>query len=253
MSVQPDGADRALAKARGLLDGLEVDVAESLRVARLWLDRAEGCGGCHGLGAHRRWCPTVVGTAAKGTAPMARLIFLDTETTSLDRRTREIWDLAYIIRDDDHNDVEKQWFLPVSLREADPISLKIGNYYQRHPSPMHSRGDARSISNSLVDPHGLWREVASDLRDAIIVGAVPSFDEETIADTLHGRNGLQPTWHYHLVDIETLAAGALGMEPPWDFDEVLARYGLAQHDDRHTALGDARLVRDLYDAWKGQR
>jgi oligoribonuclease (3'-5' exoribonuclease) len=184
---------------------------------------------------------------------MARLIFLDTETTSLDRRTREIWDLAYIIRDDDHNDVEKQWFLPVSLREADPISLKIGNYYQRHPSPMRSRGDARSISNSLVDPHDLWREVASDMRDAIIVGAVPSFDEETIADTLHGRNGLQPTWHYHLVDIETLAAGALGMEPPWNFDEVLARYGLAQHDDRHTALGDARLVRDLYDAWKGQR
>lgn len=61
---QPDDAGRALAKARGTLDGLEVDVAESLRVARLWLDRAEGCGGCRGLGAHRRWCPTVVGTTA---------------------------------------------------------------------------------------------------------------------------------------------------------------------------------------------
>lgn len=63
-SVQPDDAGRALAKARGVLDGLEVNVGESLRVARLWLERAEGCGGCHGLGSHRRWCPVVVGATA---------------------------------------------------------------------------------------------------------------------------------------------------------------------------------------------
>lgn len=63
------------------------------------------------------------------------------------------------------------------------------------------------------------------------------------------ENGAAPTWHYHLVDVETLAAGALGVEPPWNFDEMLARYGLVYDEaERHTALGDARMARDLYDA-----
>jgi hypothetical protein len=62
-------------------------------------------------------------------------------------------------------------------------------------------------------------------------------------------NGICPSWHYHLVDVETLAAGALRMAPPWDFDKLLGEVGLTYDEaDRHTALGDARMVRDLYDA-----
>jgi hypothetical protein len=57
------------------------------------------------------------------------------------------------------------------------------------------------------------------------------------------------TNNYHLVDVETLAAGALRMPPKWDFDKLLAAFGLTYDEaDRHTALGDARMVRDLYDA-----
>jgi hypothetical protein len=38
------------------------------------------------------------------------------------------------------------------------------------------------------------------------------------------------------------------MPPPWDFDELLQLHGLVYDEtDRHTALGDARMVRDLYD------
>ena len=62
-------------------------------------------------------------------------------------------------------------------------------------------------------------------------------------------NGICPSWRYHLVDVETLAAGALRRPPPWRFDDLLADYGLVYDEaDRHTALGDARMVRDLYDA-----
>lgn len=51
------------------------------------------------------------------------------------------------------------------------------------------------------------------------------------------------------MDVETLAAGALHRAPLWDFDELLAAYMLAYDEkDRHTALGDARMVRNLYDS-----
>lgn len=73
----------------------------------------------------------------------------------------------------------------------------------------------------------------------------------TVAGPDH--HGLRETWHYHLVDVETLAAGRLGWAPPWNFDKILGAFDLAQGEDRHTAIGDARLVRDLYDQIIGSR
>lgn len=174
---------------------------------------------------------------------MTRLVFLDTETTSLDRYTRRIWDIAYIIRDKDHKDTEKQFFLDPNLKDADPMSLRIGGYYQRHPNFNDGHYE------NFVSTPMLVRTVVRDFMDAVIVGAVPSFDEETLARLCH-ESGNPITWHYHLLDIESFAAGLLGMEPPWNFDKVLANYGVGYRDgaDRHTALGDARIVRDLYDA-----
>jgi hypothetical protein len=176
-----------------------------------------------------------------------RYVFLDTETTSLDRYKRQIWDLAYIIRDpgNGHDDTERQFFFSASLKDADPISLNIGRYYERHPKPYYMYG-----GNSHYEADAL-REVAEDLRGATIVGAVPSFDEETLAKMLHKRLGLQPTWRYHLVDIETLVAGHLGVLPPWNYDEIIRATDLPPITDRerHTAIGDARTVRDLWDWW----
>jgi hypothetical protein len=85
------------------------------------------------------------------------------------------------------------------------------------------------------------------LDESTIVGAVPWFDTGMLEDFLHPLD-LKPTWHYHLVDVETLAAGATGMQPPWHFDELLRHFGLCYDEQaRHTALGDARMARDLYD------
>ena len=85
-------------------------------------------------------------------------------------------------------------------------------------------------------------------RGATIVGAVPNFDTEVLATRMRAH-GICPSWHYHLVDVETLAAGALRKPPPWNFDELLGLYGLTYDEaDRHTALGDARMARYLYDA-----
>jgi len=170
-----------------------------------------------------------------------RLIFLDTETTGLDPRRHRIWDIAYIIRDPGSLDRERSMFVNVDLDEADPFALGIGHFYDRHPFWTSTPGNCYMESAMAFD-------VARDFRDAIIVGAVPWFDANMLTAALY-RSGLMPTWHYHLVDVETLAAGAHRLPPRWDFDSLLAGYGLTYDEaDRHTALGDARMVRDLYDA-----
>ena len=43
-------------------------------------------------------------------------------------------------------------------------------------------------------------------RGATIVGAVPSFDTERLSQLLR-RNGIEPPWHYHLMDVENLVLG----------------------------------------------
>jgi hypothetical protein len=71
------------------------------------------------------------------------------------------------------------------------------------------------------------------------------------ARLLH-RNGVLHRWHYHLVDVEALAAGSLGIEPPWKSDDLAAALDITvAGEDRHTALGDARWARAIYDAVMG--
>lgn len=180
---------------------------------------------------------------------MTRTIFFDTETTSLHRTKRRIWDVGYIIRDDHAPDIEKQFFVSASLRNADPISLQIGGYYDRYPNPFPSFSSRAfaAVEDQIITEPEMCEIVARDFYNAYLVGAVPSFDEETLARAFH-RYSYQITWKYHLIDIESLAAGALGMLPPWNFDNILLSYGLEYDErDRHTALGDARMVRDLFD------
>ena len=179
---------------------------------------------------------------------MTKLIFLDTETTSLDRRSRQCWDIGYIIREG-NTEHTTQMFVYADLADADFTSLKIGGYYQRHPDPFrYGRLGQDGREDAVVSPKVAAGRIAQDFKDGIIIGAVPSFDEETLANLLH-EHGLAPTWHYHLIDIESMAAGHLKARPPWNFDTLLAAFGLIYDErDRHTALGDAVMVKELYDA-----
>ena len=172
------------------------------------------------------------------------LVFLDTETTSL-RHDRRVWEVAAIVRDHEKGqDLEHSWlvhFEDLDLGNADLMSLKVGKFFQRHPFAIGDYVKVRTEFRVLQDVEELTR-------DALIVGAVPWFDTEVLGNRMRA-NGLCPSWHYHLVDVEALAAGALKLAPKWDFDKVLDAFGLTYDEaDRHTALGDARMVRDLYDA-----
>lgn len=172
------------------------------------------------------------------------IVFMDTETTSL-RPDRRAWEIGLIRREPGSPDVEYSAFIApedLDLGNADLMSLKIGKFFDRHPMAKGPRDD------DVYSERAVLATVEALTRGATIVGAVPNFDTEVLGARMRA-NDLCPSWHYHLVDVETLAAGALRKPPPWNFDELLGTYDLTYDEAaRHTALGDARMVRDLYDA-----
>jgi DNA-binding CsgD family transcriptional regulator len=161
------------------------------------------------------------------------IVFLDTETTSL-RHDRRVWELAYIVRRDGEKDWERTGFIDsrdLDFANADPFSLKIGGFYDRHPQ----RAGLHEDSSRVVDERTALLTLERYARGATIVGAVPNFDTEVLSNRMRAY-GICPSWHYHLVDVETLAAGAVRKPPPWDFDGLLAEFGLKYDEaDRHTA------------------
>lgn len=167
---------------------------------------------------------------------MTRLAFLDTETTGLDPDLHEVWEVGVIVREDDGTETEEHWFLPVDLGRADAVALRIGGFHDRYDRELVERLDLFA------------RDFAKLTRGCHLVGAVISFDEERLRRLLRS-NGACPEWHYHLIDIEALVAGQFGVQPPWKSDELGAMVGtLVSDEDRHTAIGDARWAKAVYDA-----
>jgi DNA polymerase III epsilon subunit-like protein len=176
------------------------------------------------------------------------LVFLDTETTSL-RPDRRIWEVAMIRvpRPDSEGRTDggqTRWqqmihHQDLDLGNADPASLRIGGFYERHPSC----GAACDMS---------WESAAMYVveqwtRGATIVAAVPNFDTETLALRMRA-SGLAPAWHHRLVDVETMAAVALGEEPGYRSlgDSARALGLIVDPATRHTAMGDAELCCAIY-------
>lgn len=192
----------------------------------------------------------------------APLCFLDTETTSLDPERRLAWEFAAIRRNPTGHQEKIQIFIDVDLKDADPMSLKIGGYYDRHPfgrriSSLHL-SDQMSVT-SPMGAYGAARQIARTTHGAHLVGMNPSFDAETLGKLLRSQ-GLTPGWHYHLVDVEAMALGYLqgkGCDMPslpWKSDDLAAALGVSIPDtDRHTAMGDVRLAMHMYDKMIGEQ
>ena len=187
-------------------------------------------------------------------------VFIDTETTSL-RPDRRAWEIA--LADPDHplardgaDPVTLTWMIEAAdldLGNADPFSLKIGGFYERHP---------QYAATHLTDGPGPFRErealeqIERATRGRHLCGNVVSFDAEVLAARMRAH-GIAPSWHYHLIDIEAMAVGFLrghfgsvfAEVLPWDSEVLSAAFGVdpAQFD-RHTALGDARWAMAEWDA-----
>jgi DNA polymerase III epsilon subunit-like protein len=202
---------------------------------------------------------------------MTPICFVDTETTSL-RHDRRAWEVAVIVRRPGQPDHEQSWFIhehELDLGNADLGSLKIGRFHDRHPqaAPGADQSPGSPLRTKVKPEFDVMRQVEELTRGAHLVGAVPNFDAEVLGNRMRAH-GICPSWHYHLIDVETLAVGFLRSSAayggsgagsmrelagsitalPWNSEALSRALGVDPEDfGRHTALGDARWARAIFD------
>ena len=209
---------------------------------------------------------------AKAPRPLA---FIDTETTGLDADHHDAWEIAVIHRRPGHPDAEYLWQIRVSLAEADPEALDINGYRKRFAVPEGELAVRLATDATPADRPVSGRDLMLDLMaildGSILVGSNPAFDERFLTK-LFRQAGATPAWHYRTRDIATMAVGHLYgqaytltkqncdaefyaradrlLEDGWKSYELSRLMGIEppEKDVAHTALGDARWARDVYDA-----
>jgi hypothetical protein len=174
-----------------------------------------------------------------------------------------------IRRDPDGYEREFQAFVDVDISGAERGALEIGGYWMRHPAgialrtrlPRPQPDDMPAFLSPAVAAGLVWNWT----RGAVVIGCTVNFDTETLAPMLLA-NGLEPEWDYHILDATTYAAGYLraladvgepgnlpidydNLEPPYKSTTIAAMLNVTiPPEDRHTALGDARLALRMFDA-----
>lgn len=186
---------------------------------------------------------------------MNRVAFIDCETLGLDADVHPVWEVAVILPDG------FEWECQVRVTERDislahPVALEISGFNERY------------AKTNVPD---LPEDVAHYLHELIperchLAGMVVSFDEERLRRMMW-EHGYSPPWHYHLVDVETLVVGWLAASrsepvaedvrgwvpdkcvPPWKSEELSLAVGVdPEQFARHTAMGDARWAKAIYEA-----
>jgi len=179
--------------------------------------------------------------------------FIDTETTGLDPRLHWAWEIAVILPDGDHEG-EHVWrvlMYPDQMADADPAALDNGGFHTRY-----DEADAETPLRSA--------EMLRDLIDGRhLIGANPGFDVSMLGRLFNGPDDVP--WHYHYLDVSALAIGYLyGLAdeflpheaeaelramPPYSSSRLGEQLGVepATEAERHTALGDARWARRMYE------
>lgn len=199
------------------------------------------------------------------------LVFIDTETTGLDERpgwdgVNTVWEVGLIRRAGHYNPAmygQWSWQLRVDPGTVDPAAAKVNRFHERYrlSNPAVETdavvtgcppGSGYHPGDQLTMPR--WAELFVDLvAGGHWAGIVPDFDVNHLVPLLTANGQLlgwpSRPWHYHLIDPESMAAGLLGLAPPWHSYGIAEAFGITIPErDQHTALGDARHAEQLYEA-----
>lgn len=160
------------------------------------------------------------------------IAFVDLETTGLSVHLHEPWEIALLI-----DDVILEWQLPVDLSFASPEALVINRYYERAKPEL------------CQDPVEVAAQVAELTSGRVLASCGIDFDAGMLEFLLNSC-GMAPAWHHNLLDVTSYAAGALGLEPPWNGKIVSDLLGLPDQkdDEKHTARADVIRYREIYTA-----
>jgi hypothetical protein len=164
------------------------------------------------------------------------LCFIDTETTGLDPRIHQPYEVCWW-REDERE--PSTLLLPHSLDYADGAALRIGGYFERRMQP-------------FTDPDELVRvELIARLRGVTLVGSNPAFDAAMLTRFIGA-----PVWHHRLIDVANAGMWVFGLSEPPGLASVanLCRdEGYEVPEPDHTAEGDVRTTRAVYEALRAIR
>lgn len=198
--------------------------------------------------------------------------FVDTETTGL-MQNHEIWEIAAILDPDtDTPDPgEYVWHIqPEHLETADNIALQINGYFERFAGyrdhsedidPWARQNDYPAEKQGAYMTADTFGEYFPKfIRGRVIWCSNPSFDIPRMEKLLRAKRGV-PTWHYTPLCIKSAIWGYLARDP--DSMPVSTKHTTSEfckllgldpgNYDRHTALGDARMMYDAYQIISGQK
>jgi DNA polymerase III epsilon subunit-like protein len=186
------------------------------------------------------------------------IAFVDVETLGLDPIRHAVWEVAVIRREADGTENEYLWQIRPTAAElavADPDALRIGRFDERFAVPATApAADMLAVPVVPLDYLDMAGRIFKTLSGAVMVGSNPHFDASFLHRLL--QTGQVP-WHYRPVDIATMAAVHVGPDAagplPWSSRAVSRAVGVEPPgpDEAHTALGDARWARNVFDAVTG--
>lgn len=162
------------------------------------------------------------------------LCFIDTETTGLDPRIHQPYEVSWWIEDFDEPSTE---WLEHTLEHADRQALDIGRYWERGAHQARRTGYLRTIEPLTL---------AGCLVDVTLVGSNPAFDAAMLSRYI-GTS----VWHHRMIDVSTGGMWVFGWDRPRGLagvaDECRSRGHEIPRPD-HTAEGDVRTTRAVYEA-----
>lgn len=170
---------------------------------------------------------------------MNPLCFIDTETTGLDARIHQPYEVCWWL--EGMKEPTTDW-LAHSLEFADRQALKIGRYWERGADRAQAGGVYRTIRPAVL---------AGCLRDVVLVGSNPAFDAAMLTRYIGAS-----VWHHRMIDVSNVAMVAFDTDRPEGLATVAERvraegYEIPEPD--HTAEGDVRTTRAVYEALRDLR
>ena len=164
---------------------------------------------------------------------MTILCYIDTETTGLDPRIHQPYEVCYWREDEPEPFTHR---VPHTLEHADQQALKIGRYWERDFAP----GGGVSAGT-----------LGYRLRGVTLVGSNPAFDAAMLTRVIG-----TPVWHHRMIDVSNVAMVVFDTDRPLGLADVRTRLADAGYDvpePDHTAEGDVRTTRAVYEALRAIR
>lgn len=167
------------------------------------------------------------------------LCYIDTETTGLDPRIHQPYEVSWWREDEEG---PRTFWIEHTLEHADQQALKVGGYWERNAA-------GAMLGGYLQTAGPRWLALA--LEGVTLVGSNPAFDAAMLTRVIG-----TPVWHHRMIDVSNVAMVAFDTDRPEGLAAVAQRVrdkGYEIPDPDHTAEGDVRTTRAVYEALRAIR